>query len=143
MNISIVRYPLVACILLISFGCSTVDLEKVVKAKGTLTYQGKPLANYKITFEPTDNRQAASAVTDAEGKFDLGTNSPGDGAAPGKHRVSVVFVAEKIEGEPGKEVITTVKPTVKIPQKYESRDTSGIEVEIPAAGSESLEIKLE
>ena len=125
------------------FGCSSVDLERVVTAKGVLTYQGKALANYKVTFEPLDNRQAASAITDAEGRFELGTNAPGDGAAPGKHRVAVSFVSEKIEGEPGKEIVTQVKPSVKIPEKYASRDTSGIEIEVPPGGSEALEIKLD
>ena len=132
------------CIAFAMLGCNSVDLESVVPAKGVLTYQGKPLANYKLTFEPKEaGRHAASAVTDAEGKFSLGTNVPDDGAAAGVHRVSVVFVAEKIEGEPGREIITAVKPSVKIPEKYGSRETSGLEVEIPASGSQSLEIKLE
>ena len=74
-------------------------------ASGVLRFQGKPLEGYKLTFEPSGERQSATAISNAEGKFVLGTNRTGDGAATRKHKVAVVFISEVVEGEPGREVI--------------------------------------
>ncbi len=128
---------------LIFSGCGPgVDLEKTVTANGTLTYQGKPLEGYKIVFHPLEERQGATAESGQGGAFTLGTNEPGDGAAPGKHRVSVNFIAEKMEGEPGRETFLKLTPKVKIPGKYQNPDTSGIEIEVPENGSDALSVEL-
>lgn len=124
-------------------GCGPgVELEKTVPASGTLTYQGKPLEGYKIVFHPVEQRQGATAESGKGGAFALGTNEPGDGAAPGKHKVSINFIAEKMEGEPGKEVFAKLTPKVKIPAKYQAPETSGVEIEIPDNGNKSLSIDL-
>lgn len=132
--------------LLLGLSCSGcgpgVDLERTVPVSGTLTYQGKPLEGYKIVFHPVEDRQGATAESRAGGAFTLGTNEPGDGAAPGKHRVSINFIAEKMEGEPGKEVFTKITPKFKIPAKYQAPETSGVEFEIPESGNASLSIDL-
>ncbi len=129
--------------LVASVGCNNVKTEKAVPVSGVLKYQGKPLEGYRITFEPVDTqRQGATATTETGGAFKMGTNVPGDGAAPGQHRVAVVFLAEKMEGEPGKETMSVVTPKVKIPKKYESAATSEVTVDIPAAGNTALEIDL-
>lgn len=136
-----------ACLTLISAlklsGCGPgVDLERTVPASGTLTYQGKPLEGYKIVFHPVEDRQGATAESGNGGAFALGTNEPGDGAAPGKHKISINFIAEKMEGEPGKEVFTKLTPKIKIPVKYQTPETSGVEIEIPEKGNQSLSIDL-
>lgn len=124
-------------------GCSDVKLEKAVPVAGVLKYQGKPLEGYRITFQPVDKeRQGATAETDSSGAFKMGTNKPGDGAAVGKHKVGVSFIAQIAEGEPGKEVFKTLTPKFKVPAKFEDPNTSGVEVDIPAAGNTSLEIEL-
>ncbi len=106
---------------LVISGCGPgVDLEKTVPVSGTLTYQGKPLEGYKIVFHPTEERQGATAESGTGGAFKLGTNEPGDGAAPGKHRVSINFIAEKMEGEPGKEEFIKITPKIKVPAKYQT-----------------------
>jgi hypothetical protein len=124
-------------------GCSNVKLEKAVPVEGVLKYQGKPLEGYHVTFQPIEkDRQGASGDTDANGAFKMGTNKPGDGAAAGKHKVGVTFNSQVTEGEPGKEVFKTVTPKVKLPAKFEDPNTSGVEVDIPADGTKSLEIEL-
>ncbi len=124
-------------------GCSDVKLEKVVPVAGVLKYQGKPLEGYHITFQPVEkDRQGAGGDTDASGAFKMGTNKPGDGAAVGKHRVGVTFNSQVTEGEPGKETFKTLTPKVKLPTKFEDPSTSGVEVDIPAAGNTALEIEL-
>ena len=57
---------------------------------GTVTLQGKPVAGAAITFVPTgEEGEAASAITDSEGKYALTTWEAGDGARPGEYRVKV------------------------------------------------------
>ncbi len=126
-----------------SSGCgSGAKIEKVVPASGVLKFQGKPLEGYKLTFEPSGERQSATAISDADGKFVLGTNRPGDGAATGKHKVAIVFISEKVEGEPGREVFKTISPKYKVPKNYEDSKASGLEIEIPTSGTSSLDIDL-
>src|SRR5437868_5588094 len=124
-------------------GCSAysqkANIEKVVPASGTLTYQGKPLDSYQVTLIPTDGRRPATGITDAAGKFTLGTNNVGDGAPPGQHKVAIVWSPPRQAGEMGQETIndnpaTMPKPKIKIPDKYANPDKSGIIQEVPARG---------
>ena len=123
-------------------------IEKVVPVSGTLTYQGKPLEQYRVTFMPTDGRRAAVGITDVAGKFVLGTNDVGDGAPAGKHKVAIVWAPPASAGTPGQEAIVDdtsklPKPKVKIPEKYGNPDTSGLEQEVPARGIKDVKIDLQ
>src|SRR5215475_13197743 len=70
-------------------GCSS-GRPKTYRVTGTVTMQGKPVAGAAITFVPTSNEgEAASAITDSEGKYALTTWQAGDGARPGEYRVKV------------------------------------------------------
>ena len=70
-------------------GCSSSSRPPTYPVTGTVTWQGKPLAGAAITFVPTGEGEAASAITDAEGKYALTTWEAGDGARPGEYRVKV------------------------------------------------------
>lgn len=122
------------------------EIEKVVPVSGTLTYLGKPLESYQVTFLPTDGRRAATGVTDAAGKFTMGTNKAGDGAPPGAHKVAFVWVAPNND-LPGQEQIIDdpallPKPAVEIPAKYANPDTSGYTQEVPDDGIADLKFDL-
>lgn len=133
-------------------GCSrrpgpVAEIEKVVPVEGILTFQGKPLEGYQVTFIPVDGRRPATGVTDASGKFVLGTNRTGDGAPPGKHKVAVVWAGPTSAGEPGAETVIDnpaklPKPTVQIPSKYAKADSSGLTQEVPPGGIKDLKIDL-
>lgn len=83
-------------------------------------------------------------MTDAEGKFVLGTNAPGDGVMSGLSKVAVIYVGPPSTAEPGKESPTdkVPPPKVKIPAKFGNADKSGVTVEVPAGGSTDLKIDL-
>ncbi len=118
-------------------------IEKTVPAEGVLTWQGEPLENYMVTFYPKDGKRPAAAKTDEEGRFTLGTNGPNDGAVPGSHSVTVVYVGPEIQQEPGKEEpYTPPPPKVTIPAKYGDPKTTDLTLEVPAKGSDSLDIDL-
>jgi len=121
-------------------------IEKVVPVSGTLTYQGKPLEGFKVALLPTDGRRVASGVTDAAGRFTLGTNRPGDGAPPGSHRVTVVWAGPPPSDDAQEPVIDNPallpKPPVQIPAKYANAESSGLTQEVPKGGLKDLKIDL-
>jgi hypothetical protein len=109
---------------------------------GVVTLQGKPLAGAAVTFVPTGtDGEAASALTDSEGKYTLTTWEAGDGARPGQYRVKV-SKQEQATVDPSKMVQnlsieeeqkiyvenTTPPPPAKslVPSKYENEQTSGL-----------------
>ena len=79
------------------------------------------------------------ADTDGEGNFALKTYVRGDGAPPGKYRVSIIGIGGRLSGgsgkdRPGGEQVDSSATTVAIPpaavQKYGNVETSRIEVTI-------------
>jgi len=128
-------------------GCSSSEYvapsEATVPAAGVIKYQGKPLDFHRVSFIP-DGKRPAAAVTDAEGRFTLGTNAEGDGAVVGKHVITVEYVGPPSNDEPGKETFAPPPAAaVKVPAKFTSTETSGVSIDIPEAGNTNLEINLE
>ena len=123
------------------------EIVDTVAASGTLTWQGRPLPGFQVSFQPVSGKpnRPATGISDAEGRFVLGTNDVGDGAAPGIHGVAVVWVAPSDDGQG--EVIDDPsklpKPPIEIPVKYHSVETSGLEFEISADGNDDLCVVLE
>src|SRR6476620_3867291 len=106
---------------------------------GTVTMQGKPVAGAVITFVPTSHEgQAASAITDSEGKYALTTWQAGDGARPGEYRVKVSKKEQKIYVEK-----KTAPPPAKslVPSKYLDESTSGLSHTVPN-GSSTFDIEI-
>src|SRR5436189_4588890 len=139
-------------------GCSNSSRPPTYPVTGTVTMQGKPVAGAVITFVPTSNEgEAASAITDSEGKYALTTWRAGDGARPGEYRVKV-SKQEQTAVDPSKMVrnlsieeeqkiyVESKKPRPPakslIPSKYQDDQTSGITHTVPKKSS-VLDIKLE
>ena len=96
-----------------------------VKGKVTLA-TGAPLAFGIISFEPAGGRAfRCSGKIGPDGIFELETGSE-KGATAGKYKVSVALPPNKRNS---------------VPKKFQSDDTSGIEVEI-VSGDNDLDIKL-
>ncbi|MBX6313673.1 MAG: hypothetical protein IRY99_12255 [Isosphaeraceae bacterium] len=113
------------------------DAIPAVPAAGTVTYQGKPLPEGNIVFQPimeAKGRPASGTIKD--GKFSLSTYGTDDGAIPGKHKVAVMATKEV----PSKEGDTATQ--YLIPEKYASPETSGIEIEIPPGGKKDIAIDI-
>ena len=143
-----VRLVLITSLLAAS-GCGSekAHIEKVVPVSGTLTYQGKPLEFYQVTFMPEDGRRPAIGVTDATGKFTMGTNTTNDGAPPGPTKIAVVWVGPPSNSQPGSETIIDdpsklPKPKIKIPEKYNDPAKSGLSQDVPSGGLSDLKLEL-
>lgn len=123
-----------------------LEILNVAPVSGVLTYQGEPLQQHEVIFYPTDGRRAAVGLTDAEGRFSLGTNKAGDGAPPGMHKVSVKFLpvtAEDLESMAPSDASGYLrKPKIKISGKLSNPETSGLTQEVPAAGLPELKLNL-
>ena len=70
-------------------GCRGSGHLETVPVSGTVTLDGKPLAQGTVTFAPEMGRAATGAIQ-PDGSYTLKTYKPGDGALLGKHRVAVV-----------------------------------------------------
>ncbi|MFM7056990.1 MAG: hypothetical protein ACKO2P_08720 [Planctomycetota bacterium] len=133
----------------VSCGCSSAyapqaDQASSVPASGVATWKGQPLPGFRITLHPADNQRPAAGVTDAEGRFVLGTNSVSDGAIAGTHKVSVVWeqpVDDGLGSAPAE--AATLKAPVDLPAKFASPETSGLTLEVPDSGSSTLQLTLQ
>jgi len=114
--------------------CGSSSRYETVPAKGTVTYKGQPLEKGQIQLLP-DNGPVAVGLIE-KGNFVVGTNADGDGAPPGKYRVTV-FSYKETKNRFGE---TTTKAA--IPTRYANPDTSNLLVEIPAAGNEAIKVDL-
>jgi hypothetical protein len=123
--------------LVIPFGVAACNSDSVytVQASGTVTYKGKPLEKGQVQFLPTEGPAAVGLIEN--GKFILGTNSEGNGAPPGKYRVTV-FSYANVQSKFGESTTKSV-----IPNRYTNPDSSGLVVEIPSGGNDAIAIKLE
>jgi hypothetical protein len=121
MRISIPRpLALAAPLLLLIGGCGPsggAPALETVPVKGKVTYKGQPLARGVVTFEPRGSGRAATGEIEPDGAFELTTLKKGDGAAPGKHRVSVSGTGPSAKAE-------------LVPRKYTEVNTSKLEVEV-------------
>jgi hypothetical protein len=123
-------------------GCSKPSRPPTYPVTGTVTSQGRPLAGAVITFVPTgEDGEAASAITDSEGKYALTTWESEDGARPGEYRVKVskqelqtVDASKMVQNlsieEEQKIYVEKTKPAPPpkrlIPARFENDETSGL-----------------
>ena len=137
------RNPVLHYSLAISFaiavaGCGSGDPDaiKTVVASGTVSFNDKPIEQGTIGFIPGKGRPAIGQIKD--GAFTLTTYDYGDGAIPGKHRVTVTSVKKEPSPTGGDD--TTV---FLIPQRFSIATESNVDVEVPPEGNSKIEIKLE
>jgi hypothetical protein len=106
---------------------------KTVPAGGVVKFSdGQPVADATVSLLSTQG-ELARAITDAEGKFQLGTFEETDGAVPGKHKVAVVpQIVRGVKGAP-----------ISVPDRYRLAETSGIEVEVKTEGENKFEIVID
>ena len=130
------------------------DRPQTSEVQGKVTLDGAPVEGATVSFSSVGEKSiGAVGMTDSAGEFSLRTYEPGDGAVPGKHKVTVIK-AKSEGGDPsyydvnspnyGKEVPPEAEPkTVYIvPEKYGNFETSGLEVEVTADGPNEITLEL-
>ena len=111
--------------LLLAGGCGRPTMAKV---SGTVTSQGKPVADAIVQFLPA-NRPGAGCRTDASGKYSLTTFKPGDGAYLGPCKVVVTPFVPGID--PNKPA-PPPKPRPDIPEVYRAYQTTPFKADVVA-----------
>jgi hypothetical protein len=107
-------------------GCGT-DRPKTIPINGLITIDGQAPGEFgKIFFTPTQvaegySKRPANGPYNEEGQYRVMTWEPDDGLVPGHYTVNL---------QPGDMSKT------KIPPKYHSSGTSGLEVDVPVDADE-------
>lgn len=141
MSQTIVWRSLLLLLLLGAWGCSG-DRFPVLPVSGTVTFNGKPLANATISFEPVAKNDDGVAGeisvgrTDAKGHFTLTTTGGKPGAVIGSHRVRITTArssskANSDEIQISKEVI---------PPQYNT--TTELQFEVSNDGPQTADFQL-
>jgi hypothetical protein len=87
-----VRYALTvlaAPTLFFVLGCGDDGLGKRYPVHGTVSYKGAPVAKGTISFVPEDKEGRGATGKIDNGSYSLTTQTPDDGAFPGKYTVTV------------------------------------------------------
>jgi hypothetical protein len=131
-----------SCVLsVVLSGCG--ESINVLPATGTVTYQGKPVANASVTYMPDGTPGAAMGIgtTDAAGKYEIRTKGK-PGATPGKNLVSISKQgATGMPANPTPEDMQKMaqkgRPEVKseIPMKYGNPTQSGLTADVQSGKS--------
>jgi hypothetical protein len=124
-------------LVIVLVGCGSGDL---VPVSGTITLDGKPLANASVTFQPVGlgSKEAGAGSygkTDANGRYSLRVISTKEqkGAVVGKHRVAVSMGVDN-----GSDVIPVKEP---LPARYNNKTI--LEFDVPSGGSEKADFSLD
>lgn len=149
-----------ACLCL---GCSKAESGSrpgLVKAMGTITYNGEPIADALIEMRPVDETITnclAVGRTDEKGVFVMMTDRPNDGAMPGKYKTVVKKQVEMFGDVPlmdylkennkdgnsefmydrGKVVVKDL-----LPPQYADPEKTPLVVEIPEKGDKEIRLEL-
>lgn len=79
-----------AAALLTVLGCSVDDgLGSRYSVSGMVKYKGSPIATGTIGFSPENQSARGASGEITNGSYTLTTQAPGDGAMPGKYKVSI------------------------------------------------------
>ena len=125
-----------ACCLLLA-GCKPIPEHQkgTVPVKGVVTLGGAPVAGATVTFLAGKDGRSASAITDAQGLYELTTFRRGDGALPGDYNVIVMKFEVVTGGQTEKNYVPderTPEPKNQLPARYTQPGTSGLKATVTA-----------
>lgn len=131
-------------------GCASDGRPKVVPVSGKVTQKGKPMTQGEVMFTPTGGVPGAAVTVatgqiESDGSYRLTTFNTGDGAVPGKYKVTVVSrsagdemmkMNKKADG-----TIAYKLPPSAVASKYSSLDTTPLTYTV-TDGSNTIDIDL-
>ncbi|WP_437193613.1 carboxypeptidase-like regulatory domain-containing protein [Planctomicrobium sp. SH527] len=146
------RTLLALSLILLASGCGgesgdqwSQNRPKTSPASGVVTYKGQPVDGANVNFAPpSGDGTGASAMTDAEGKFKLGTFDQADGAVPGAYKV--IITKKKVETTPNPKdpngpPVKTVETSL-IPVKYSKLSSTVLDATVSEAGPNEFVFEL-
>lgn len=160
---------LCGCLVLSVTGCGGSDRPPLVEASGVLTVDGKTIEGASVSIISVEGGRPSSAITDAEGRFDLKSYSDADGVPAGEYKVAVVKISgpgadamngaappeanddgeDEDDGSDGLSMLGGTDASNKkleiiyhVPQRYENADSSGLKLTVPEDGTDVLKLDL-
>jgi hypothetical protein len=121
-----------------SIGCGGSDRPTTIETSGIVTYKGAPVEGAQVMFTSPAARPA-TAMTDAEGRFELTTFATGDGAVEGKHRVTITKTERVSGADPNNPYADTRH---MLPTKYSNPAKSPLSATIVDGGETDLKFAL-
>lgn len=131
--ISTAKFALMGCLILLLAGCGKSD-PPIGAVKGTVTLDGQPAADLQVSFVPKSGGLASTAITDANGKYELTYDGRKKGAVVGSHLVQITSAAGG--GAAGGD--DAVAP-IDIPASYNTESTITKEVD---AGENTIDLEV-
>lgn len=146
MNNKILWVGAVAACLFI-MGCETETPNPPTTAvTGKVTYKGEPVDGASIQFlSGTKELKVANAKTGADGTFAMATFVAGDGAMPGKYKVTVrkvVSVEQGVQTDGENVGQPAYVNKDMLPKKYGTANSTPLEIEVTAEGEQTYDIEL-
>jgi hypothetical protein len=123
----------------------TAERPKPVPAGGIVLYNGDPVEGATVVFVPEGHKQAATAQTDASGKFQLQTYDPGDGAVPGEYKVTVrkaEATAAPASEETNVNDTTAPKQRSLIPERYSNVQQTDLTASVKEGAENNFTLEL-
>lgn len=108
------------CLSLVGCGGGASDQPDLGLVKGTVTFEGSPLAGASITFMPTSGRPA-SGTTDSAGNYELIYIRDTPGCKIGRSKVMITTVGEganEMEAEGDDANVDLMDNEEELPAKY-------------------------
>ncbi|MEM1060806.1 MAG: hypothetical protein AAGJ97_00610, partial [Planctomycetota bacterium] len=94
MSIVFVRTSLIVPVVFAAVGCSETDAIELGDVTGTVTIDGVPADEVRVTFVPVAGGRSSEATTDAEGRYLLYFSASKLGALVGEHRVAIAAIPD-------------------------------------------------
>lgn len=142
-------FPIIVFCIVSFIGCGPkASLSGLAPCQGKVTLDGSPVSEANVMFAPKGGGRAATAKTNAQGEFIVGTLLPKDGIMPGEYAVVVTKLepsgpAPKPFVNADGDTITPAPPEENVlPKQYESTDKTELNISIPAAGNKNLLLEL-
>lgn len=120
--------PVAFSVCLLTAACNRAPER--IPVHGVVQKKGKPLSYGSVMFQPDGGGAIARSTIGPQGKFQLSTESEGDGAAPGTYRVRITAFELQKKKAAG---ASTDEPTLgrsAIPKKYQRFGTSPIRIDV-------------
>ena len=125
----------------------------ISSVSGTVTLDGKPLADATVQFVPDGVGRDATGQTDKNGYFSMSTLKPGDGVVAGNYKVVISRplgeVDKTVHATSGDAMNVPAKAPVKkdagpaFPKKYTQPGLTPLTQEVPVSGSLKFDVKSE
>lgn len=114
-----------ACSFIVAMSGCKDNLPKTAPVKGSITYQGKAVAQGSVMFQPDDGPAATAPIKD--GQYVLKTFRDGDGAILGNHKVTVISLEDQSGRLPEDR---SPLPRPLVPLEFSFADKSGLSAKV-------------